>query len=52
MNWRSSGVAMLLAIVSGLAPGITDLHLDNRIVNRRQIVDRQLKVTQHAKQDH
>ena len=21
MNWRSSGVAMLLAIVSGLAPG-------------------------------
>ena len=31
---------------------ITHLHLDDRIVDGRQIVYRQLKITQHAKQDY
>ena len=44
MNCRSSGVAMLFATVSGLAPGIARLHLDDRIVHRRQVVHRQLQV--------
>jgi hypothetical protein len=51
MNWRSSGVAMLLAIVSGSrrdnrpSPG-------SRIVDRRQIVYGELEVSHHPEEDH
>ena len=31
---------------------VTDLHLDDGIVHRRQIVHRELKVAQHSKQDY
>ena len=43
---------MLAAIVSGLAPGITALNLDHRIVDRGQIIHRQLTIAQYSKQDH
>ena len=40
---------MLLAIVSGLAPGIIHLHLDDRVVDRRQVVHREPHVASTPK---
>ena len=49
-NSRSSGVATDDAIVSGLAPGRTALHLDRRIVDARQRRDRQRAKPDDAEQ--
>ena len=41
-RWRSSGVATVVAIVSGLAPGIVRKHRDRREIDLRQRRHRQL----------
>ena len=50
MNWRSSGVAMLLATVSDLRPG-SSLELNDRIIDRRQVVDREPKIIKYAERE-
>ena len=42
-RWRSSGVATVAAIVSGLAPGICRNHRDGREIDLRQRRHRQLQ---------
>ena len=50
VNWRSSGLATDAAIVTGSPPGRFALHVDRRILDGRQIADRQRAVRDDAEE--